>query len=973
MLRFRQKRTGSRPRRWFLLFIAGATLAAAVWRFASASLSVDAIVPYLEGAVADAVPGLEVDIGGLSLTWAGWRRGIDLLARDTRIAAGDAEVRIPEVLLKLSLRALARGRLAPTQVELVGVSGKLVRERDGTIRLIALGGGREQPVGETALERLLAELGSEPDPRRPLSYMRTLGLRDATVTFEDRSLAVTWDARDIDVHLFSALDTAVAGEFRAGVALDEHVAVLDGSLAFDAAAHALRVDATFADVPADAVTARLPPLRDAFRLQSLVGGSVAVEVTLAGRLREVRAEIGAAPGTLTVPGVLDRPEPVRELRASGRFLAEERSWSVDPVRVGLGTATAPGATLVLRADATPADDGTAIAASLEVTDLGVDDLVRYWPPSVDPGTRKWIDERIDRGRVRELQATATVRLPAEDAAAPGVDALEARFRYEGLRVRWGDAAPPVAGIDGTATFAERALRFAIERGSVGAMRLDSARVDLTNLGRDPGHIRVEIDGNGPLAAILRAIDLSPPEFLRTPPPASDLGAAFATARGSVEFDMQKHLNIDDLAIDVEAQLRDVPVDSDLARGTTAGRLRVAAREGTFELDGDLDLRGLEAEQRALGWRRVPGDPGTASFALSIEGGHPRELRRFSVDTKGLRTSGRGVYAAGGGALATLALRDLESGRTSLRRVDMTWEADVLRVDLADGSADLRPLFGAPDTFAPGDDGRGLAVSAQDLARVEIEDDAWLEHVSGRLHRDRSGWRAFDLRATTPAYPGGNDAAPARALHVGLEPAADPSLRTATLAAMDFGGLVRALGWGRAVAGGSLRITSGDLRPDLGAGTLQVNAERFSVADAPLAVRLLSLASLDSLVAALQGGNLFFDDLESTVGLDGAQLELQEMRASGSSLGWVVRGKVDLDRDVLDLEGTLIPAYTANRLLKTLPVLREVIVGEGILAVDFGIDGPLAEPDIDTAPLSAITPELLRRVFGRAVGRLRPAP
>jgi hypothetical protein len=968
----RPKQSRRRARRWFVLFIAVATLAAAVWRFASTSISLDGFVPYLEAAVADVVPGLDVDIGSLSLTWAGWRRGLDLLARETRIGAGDAEIRIPEILLKLSLRALVRGRIAPSQVELVAVSGKLLRERDGTIRLIAFGGRGEQPVGESALERLLSELGSEPDPRRPLSYMRTLGLRDATMTFEDRSLGVTWEATEIDVHLYSALDTAVGGEFRAAIQLDEHAAIVDGTLGFEAPDDLLRVQAHFADVPVDAVGNRVPAMRDTVHLNALVGGTASVGVTLAGRVREIGIELDCGPGSLSVPGIFDEPEPLRDLRVAGHFDSDKSRWKIDPARLRLGTEAAPGAIVVLRAGAAVGEQALDIDATVDLADLTVTALGRYWPETLDPGTRKWVVERIDRGIVRALQASAQVHVPNEHGTPVKVENVKADFRYEGLRVRWGDDAPPVADIGGTATFADHALRFAIDGGSVDGVSLGAATVDLTELDRKHGRIDIAVDGAGTLAQVLRAIDLRPPRFIRTPDSDPALGDAYAAFRGTVGFHMRKGLKFKHLDLDVDADLKDVPLESDLARGTTSGRLHLLAKGGHSVIDADLDLRGLTSELRVLGWERAPEDEGRATFTLTMELEHPRELRAFTVNSRDLRVTGSGTYAMEGGDLATLTLRDVESRRTSLRHVHMAWEPGVLRVDIADGTADLRPLFGAPDTVGPGEDGRALDVTAQRLEKVWLHDDGGLADLSGQMRRGADGWQELVVRAVIPARDGGRTGRAPGTTEFTLRPTQGAAL-AASLTTDDFGGLVSALGWGEAVAGGTLRLVSENLSAPLDHGTVRVDAAGFTLADAPLAVRLLSLASLDSLVTTLQGGNLFFDELGGEIEIDGGRLGLVDVRANGSSLGWLAQGGVDLGDDSLAIAGTLIPAYTANRFLQSLPVLREVIVGEGILAVDFEIAGTLAEPTIDTKPLSAITPELLRRVFGRATRAPRKSP
>ena len=71
------------------------------------------------------------------LEWQGLSRSIDLRARDIRFLDldDDLAVALPEVSVKLSVRALLRGVVAPTVIEIREAFLYLVRQEDGTIHL----------------------------------------------------------------------------------------------------------------------------------------------------------------------------------------------------------------------------------------------------------------------------------------------------------------------------------------------------------------------------------------------------------------------------------------------------------------------------------------------------------------------------------------------------------------------------------------------------------------------------------------------------------------------------------------------------------------------------------------------------------------------------------------------------------------------------------------------------------------------
>jgi hypothetical protein len=70
-------------------------------------------------------------------------------------------------------------------------------------------------------------------------------------------------------------------------------------------------------------------------------------------------------------------------------------------------------------------------------------------------------------------------------------------------------------------------------------------------------------------------------------------------------------------------------------------------------------------------------------------------------------------------------------------------------------------------------------------------------------------------------------------------------------------------------------------------------------------------------------------------------------------------------NVLDLEGTIVPAYTINSILGEVPLLGPLIVGrkgEGIFGFTYRISGGADNPDVAVNPLSALAPGFLRRLF-----------
>jgi uncharacterized protein YhdP len=169
-----------------------------------------------------------------------------------------------------------------------------------------------------------------------------------------------------------------------------------------------------------------------------------------------------------------------------------------------------------------------------------------------------------------------------------------------------------------------------------------------------------------------------------------------------------------------------------------------------------------------------------------------------------------------------------------------------------------------------------------------------------------------------------------------------------------------------LTGGRLQIdadlpavgTKGALR-----GTTRV--KDVTLVNAPIMTTILSLASLQGLADALGGTGLKFENLDVPFSFEDGRLSVREARASGPALGMTASGELSFDQALVDMDGVLVPAYTANSLLGSIPVLGDIFVGkkgEGIFALSYTVKGPLEGAQVAVNPLSALTPGFLRNIF-----------
>jgi len=145
----------------------------------------------------------------------------------------------------------------------------------------------------------------------------------------------------------------------------------------------------------------------------------------------------------------------------------------------------------------------------------------------------------------------------------------------------------------------------------------------------------------------------------------------------------------------------------------------------------------------------------------------------------------------------------------------------------------------------------------------------------------------------------------------------------------------------------------------------IEGEDYSLVRAPAFARILSLASLSGVGSMLSGAGIPFTTLRGDFDYNSNHLVIQNLLAYGGAIGVTANGLIQLGQDRLDLQGTIVPAYSLNSIIGTIPVIGSLLLGgegQGLFAANYQASGSAADPQIRVNPLSALTPGFLRRLF-----------
>tara|TARA_B100001063_G_scaffold108836_1_gene101518 strand:- start:220 stop:2409 length:2190 start_codon:yes stop_codon:yes gene_type:complete len=140
---------------------------------------------------------------------------------------------------------------------------------------------------------------------------------------------------------------------------------------------------------------------------------------------------------------------------------------------------------------------------------------------------------------------------------------------------------------------------------------------------------------------------------------------------------------------------------------------------------------------------------------------------------------------------------------------------------------------------------------------------------------------------------------------------------------------------------------------------------FKLKELPALTKILTLASLQGIADILSGEGIRFDEFEMNFRSKDDLITIDEVYAIGPAISIMMSGYIEKNK-LISLRGSLVPATTINKAIKSIPLLGEILVGsktgEGVFGVSFKIKGPPKKLDTTVNPIKTLTPRFITRTL-----------
>ena len=603
------------------------------WRLSAGPVSLAFLSPYVERALQASQQSVRIELDDTILTWAGWERTLDIRVVNVRAIrpGGVVIASVPELAFAISGRALLRGVVAPSSVELFGSSLRLVRDRDGRLRFGFEQGAEES---EALLRGALAAFLAPPDRDHPLGYLTRFSMVQTRLTVEDRVLQKTWRAPSTEVRLWRQA-TGIGGSASFELEAGDRLARVKASGSYRMDARRVDLDVDFSDVVPAEFAQVLPEMAALSAFEVPLAGTLRIDMSVDGELGDLAFDVRGGGGRLALPdplaqwlgvaglnargryqgasqvleieeiivdagagGTLRLPPqghafPLEKVRASGRYFRKERRLEVRSLRMETG---GPVAVVSARVEGVGGD--MTIIADASLDRAAVEDFPRYWPKGWAEDAREWVLANLSDGVATDVRAAIHMRRDGDGSFQ--VLSVKGGFGIEALTVDYLAPMPKVRKVFAAVKFDETRFDFTLTGGAADGLAVEGGTVEITGLDETDQFLDLDLRIAGSFRDAMRFVDHAPLGLARAVGVDAARTRGSATTRLNIRFILEKDLTFEGVDVRAQSQLTDIGVPGALfGRDISGGRFVLSADKLGMDVKGRATFGEIPV---TLAWR-----------------------------------------------------------------------------------------------------------------------------------------------------------------------------------------------------------------------------------------------------------------------------------------------------------------------------------------------------------------------------------
>ncbi|MDR3326406.1 MAG: DUF3971 domain-containing protein [Rhodospirillaceae bacterium] len=394
-------------------------------------------------------------------------------------------------------------------------------------------------------------------------------------------------------------------------------------------------------------------------------------------------------------------------------------------------------------------------------------------------------------------------------------------------------------------------------------------------------------------------------------------------------------------------------------------------ENCNDLNIQADLTDVAINLPKLNWKKQRITDGHAAALVHFVDGKLSNISKFSfISGNDLDVSGNGSFE--NGQLSKLVFNKIKFGRTDIRGKMILKSNNDLNLNISGVSFDGREII-LGESFDNQTDSHIMTPSTKrnfqentnsynlpsfsinaKLDQVWVSEKDFIKNVTITLVRDHNNWKKILIDGKVESE---------ESLHF-ENLFSEVNNKNIKITSDNAGSLFKKIGIYKDINDGKLSII-GSYDDSQQSFNGKLTLTDFQLVKSNILMRLLATASITGIFDLLQKKGIFFNTMKTSFNLNNDVLTIKNAKLSGLTLGLTANGQVDFDKNIIKLDGTIIPFNIINNIPSKIPIINLLLVNKddgGMIAINYSMSGSLNNPSITINPLSSLTPNILKIFF-----------
>ena len=586
-----------------------------IWQLYKGPIAVPFLKPYIIQALSSSDDSYDISLESVNIELVRSIQPIKIIANNVVYKKQDESfiINAPRTSVSFSIRALLRGIIAPSSIEVDAPSIYAFTE-------YGIEKTKPQDVNKKKIEYYInmaedfLEKYNSDDKYIAENYINSIQIKNANMEFHEVDLGRKWVISDVNYGFekeFDALHTEASGL----IDINGKIASAGIESKLNTQTKAMDLKVYFSDIiPADIVNnfVEESKQKELYQIHMPIGGEISSRIDLNKILAEKDNVVeGLDKGIKEINLKLEGGQGYIEFNEDENMKYNMSSFSTEgKISGGLNNLTVTGGKINI--DGQEAKVGINIkglkpyilenslkdiqaSITAETAKLKLDDLTKYWPRYLGESGWIWCKESLFDGEAKNAKFKFDFAYD-KDKKNIVFKNLEGQVEAENATVLYLNGMPKIKNAYGLVTFTKDTININIDKGISDGVILTGGYVKLYDLDKYNNYADIRLIAESSVTDVLKLIDNPPLNFVKEMNIPADKLSGQTTTDLSLKFELKDDLKPEEVKVEVNADIKDVAIaDIIKGKGLKSDELKLFVNNDYLKLSGKAEADGIPVD------------------------------------------------------------------------------------------------------------------------------------------------------------------------------------------------------------------------------------------------------------------------------------------------------------------------------------------------------------------------------------------